>query len=557
MSRRLCLLATLAAAAAAGYSDFKEITVILKGCKGIDKGCVLFDGVMSNEQYGEFVQFGHTHIKNGHVELTMSDFKISDLKGLKYKSVIDGLTEAEAGSIDDWDWNDFEYWIHDLSFFGYYDLQHDCSKEAGVAEDADGIEWNLSDFEMKMVGLGVKACTTHQPTPFPWAEAYALAYSAFDSRRAASSAVGALDGAPDDVFDDGGLDGEGTTLYVMDSGVACAHSEFAGGRCTGILGYQWDVGSVDGVLPLNHCPKPEPVCEVWFYPPPTGARESCWSSWWWDPSVGSHGTHVASTAVGATLGVAPKASIVSVQVLESCGGWGSSFYQMKGLDAIIRHKKQHGVERAVVVASIGGPRDDFMNQFYAKAMREHDLLIVSAAGNDWGTNAVVITPASEETLLTVGALEPASSLFPYKRAWFSNTGDVVDVWATGVNVKGAVIVNATTTMKMDGTSMAAPLVAGVALQLRQRHPELSAMEIKEKLLCIAEQKDVLDVSPYSSISSSAVVSVARGAGSRCPADSGTDSTLNTFLFVLYVLAIVAVPTGAACLYARRVRKAAE
>ena len=94
-------------------------------------------------------------------------------------------------------------------------------------------------------------------------------------------------------------------------------------------------------------------------------------------------------------------------------------------------------------------------------------------------------------------------------------------------------------------------------QLRQRHPELSAMEIKEKLLCIAEQKDVLDVSPYSRISSSAVVSVARGAGSRCPADSGADSTLNTFLFVLYVLAIVAVPTGAACLYARRVRKAAE
>ena len=546
MSRRLCLLATLAAAA--GSSDYKEITVFRQGCKGMD--CILFDGVMSNEQHAEFRQSGYAYIKNGNAELMLSDYNISRFK---YKSA---LEEYEWWWID-WD-GDWEYWFHDPFYFQFFDWDYECSQEAGVVEDADAIGWAYADLEMQFGDLGMKACPTYQYTDISCKDFFGLTYKALDSRPAASSAVDALDGAPDGVFDDGGLDGEGTTLYVMDSGVACAHSEFAGRSCTGILGYQSDVGSVDGVLPLNHCPKPEPVCDVWFSSrPPAGARESCSSSWWWDPSVGSHGTHVASTALGATLGVAPKASIVSVQVLESCSDRGSPFYQMKGLDAIIRHKKQHGVERAVVVASIAGPRDDFMNQFYAKAMREHDLLIVPAAGNGGGTNAVVFTPASEETLLTVGALEPASSLFPPRRAWFSNTGDVVDVWATGVNVKGAVIVNATTTMKMDGTSMAAPLVAGVALQLRQRHPELSAMEIKEKLLCIAEQKDVLDVSPYSRISSSAVVSVARGAGSRCPADSGADSTLNTFLFVLYVLAIVAVPTGAACLYARRVRKAAE
>jgi oryzin len=108
--------------------------------------------------------------------------------------------------------------------------------------------------------------------------------------------------------------------------------------------------------------------------------------------------------------------------------------------------------------SLGGNYSSALNSAVASAVRG-GVTVVVAAGNNNG-NAIHFSPSSEPLAITVGAISSNDA-----RASFSNYGNVLDVFAPGVDVKSAWIGSPTATNTISGTSMATPHVAGLAAYL--------------------------------------------------------------------------------------------
>lgn len=127
-----------------------------------------------------------------------------------------------------------------------------------------------------------------------------------------------------------------------------------------------------------------------------------------------------------------------------------------------------------------------------KYAEQHDVLLVHAAGNDSKDNDIVknypmkyyadslgAILGEASNWITVGAT--SSGLDDNLLASFSNYGyKSVDVFAPGVKINSTM--PESTYKEQDGTSMAAPVVAGLAALLRSYYPELSAKEVKDIII---------------------------------------------------------------------------
>ncbi|GBG29584.1 Subtilisin-like protease 2 [Hondaea fermentalgiana] len=171
-----------------------------------------------------------------------------------------------------------------------------------------------------------------------------------------------------------------------------------------------------------------------------------------------HGTHCASTAAGATLGVAPKAEVVSVKVLNANGS-GSTSSVIRGIQWAV---EDAGETAAVISLSLGGGYSTAMNAAVESASELHFVAV--AAGNA-NKDACLVSPASAAgAVFTVGATDRND-----RRSSFSNYGPCVDIFAPGTSVKGAWIPGSASTKTISGTSMATPQVAGLAAQALEKH----------------------------------------------------------------------------------------
>ena len=84
------------------------------------------------------------------------------------------------------------------------------------------------------------------------------------------------------------------------------------------------------------------------------------------------------------------------------------------------------------------------------------VVVVVAAGNDYGQDACMYSPAGADKVITVAASNALDEV-----AYFSNLGPCIDVFAPGYNVKSIYKDSPNATTVMSGTSMASPHVAGV------------------------------------------------------------------------------------------------
>ncbi|MCX4819591.1 S8 family peptidase [Streptomyces sp. NBC_01142] len=218
--------------------------------------------------------------------------------------------------------------------------------------------------------------------------------------------------------------GAGATAYILDTGIEYAHAEF-GGRAT--FGYD-AIG--DG-----------------------RAGKDCQG----------HGTHVAGTVGGKTYGVARKANLVSVRVLD-CQGTGTWSGVVAGLDWVAANAKQP----AVLNASLGGSKSVVVNNA-ATALSDSGVLPVIAAGND-SVDACTVSPASALRVVTVGA----SSSFDAETD-FSNFGGCLSLYAPGAAIVSAKLGGGS--VALNGTSMASPHVAGVAALYKAAHPTAPPAEV--------------------------------------------------------------------------------
>lgn len=194
------------------------------------------------------------------------------------------------------------------------------------------------------------------------------------------------------------------------------------------------------------------------------------------PSVGSdtsdcngHGTHVAGTVASSTYGMATGAIVHPVRVL-NCAGSGNASYTIAGAIWIAANAPVN----SVVNLSLGGPYVAAVNQAMA-GLTASGRAVVVAAGND-SVNACGVSPASEPSVLTVGATDWTDT-----DADFSNYGSCLDLYAPGVQITSTSYLGGAGVLK-DGTSMASPHVAGAAALYWELHPDASGPAVQTAIL---------------------------------------------------------------------------
>lgn len=187
-----------------------------------------------------------------------------------------------------------------------------------------------------------------------------------------------------------------------------------------------------------------------------------------------HGTHVAGCASAVSdnsvgvAGIGFKCKIAPIKA-KSDGSASSS-----GLDATLGGMDYAVASKYVDVVnmSFGGAGSfSYTWQNLLNLAYQRGIIVVAAAGND-NTLADTYYPASYNHVICVGATNAND-----QKSWFSNYGATVDVVAPGSSIKSTTLwsINppAGGYASWDGTSMAAPIVAGVAALMLSANPGLS------------------------------------------------------------------------------------
>ncbi|WP_433437211.1 S8 family serine peptidase [Nonomuraea sp. CA-141351] len=207
-----------------------------------------------------------------------------------------------------------------------------------------------------------------------------------------------------------------------------------------------------------------------------------------------HGTHTASTVAGTGAasdgverGVAPQADLLVGKVLSN-KGMGQDSWVIAGMEWAAR------TEHAKVISmSLGDPsrhgQNDPVSQAVNRLSAETGALFVISAGNDGNNTSYHLgAPGTADAALTVGAVDGSDNLAQFSSAGprLLDDGLKPDITAPGVGVVAArsqYMANGSGYYTgLDGTSMAAPHVAGSAVLLAQKHPDWSGQQIKDALM---------------------------------------------------------------------------
>ena len=222
----------------------------------------------------------------------------------------------------------------------------------------------------------------------------------------------------DDTYDSGYPDGgAGVVVYVIDTGIRQTHEQFAPtGRA--FTSGDYDVFGGNG------------------------------------NDGDGHGSHCAGTVAGKDYGVAPRANIVGVRVLDD-DGYGSWAGIAEGMEKVAddcpggtsKSDTPFPGLRCVASMSLGGGGTSTMDNA-VKSLRDIGVPVIVAAGNNNG-DACEISPARAPKAFTVGSTTSSDV-----RSSFSNYGACVDIFAPGSGVLSAWYNSDTASNTISGTSMA-------------------------------------------------------------------------------------------------------
>lgn len=225
--------------------------------------------------------------------------------------------------------------------------------------------------------------------------------------------------------------GSGVTAFVIDTGVRVSHSQLTGRASNGYDAIEGDTVAQDG---------------------------------------NGHGTHVATTIAGSTYGVAKKARIVAVRVLDNNGS-GTTAGVIAGVDWVTRNHSGPSVANM----SLGGGASTTLDNAVRNSIASGVTYAV-AAGNS-GVNASSSSPARVTQAITVGATSNTDA----KASW-SNFGSVLDLFAPGVSITAGWHTGDSATNTISGTSMAAPHVAGAAAVYLSSRPTATPAQVSTALV---------------------------------------------------------------------------
>lgn len=202
-----------------------------------------------------------------------------------------------------------------------------------------------------------------------------------------------------------------------------------------------------------------------------------------------HGTHVAALAVGAYSGVATGARAISVRALD-CSGTGLCSDIISALNYVLTDTLEKGLRNSIAVLSVGSVNPTCAPTVQiTQILWENGIILTAAAGNS-NTDACTLYPALNTGTIAVGATDKEDRIFKG-----NNHGDCIDVFAPGVDILSAWGESSNFEYKVrTGTSMAAPIVAGIAALTIGADPSLTVNDVKHILIFSSTKDRILTFS---------------------------------------------------------------
>lgn len=235
--------------------------------------------------------------------------------------------------------------------------------------------------------------------------------------------------------------GKGVTVAVIDTGVDDSNKQLTGQIAPGGEDF---VGKTDGTKDLE-----------------------------------GHGTKVAGIIAAKEMkgtgfsGLAPAAKILPLRYT------GSGDEKKPGNSGTMARAINHAVGQDVDIINISSDTEKNQDppdlRAAIKKAVDAGILVVAASGNDGADGKSTKTyPASYDGVVAVAASDRND-----ERAFFSQAGDFVDIAAPGVGMVSTVPIGGQ--CSDDGTSFAAPYVAGVAALMMERYPEWDARQVVARM----------------------------------------------------------------------------
>ncbi|MCM1325623.1 MAG: S8 family peptidase [Bacteroidales bacterium] len=221
-----------------------------------------------------------------------------------------------------------------------------------------------------------------------------------------------------------------------------------------------------------------------------------------------HGTHVCgiicgsgSVSGGRFRGIAPRANLVVGKVLDGKGN-GCTEHMLQGLQWVLKMRQQYHIRILNISVGIG----ELQSKEKEKAIKnelervyDSGIIVICAAGNKGPESGSISSLGASRRFITVGCHDgDYYKDYPGRCDSYSGRGDAMstlrkpDIVAPGTNIvscnvfynrnRGRIL-NAY--VSKSGTSMATPIVSGVAALALEKNPFLTGEEFRKKLTATA------------------------------------------------------------------------
>jgi subtilisin family serine protease len=233
--------------------------------------------------------------------------------------------------------------------------------------------------------------------------------------------------------------GNGVTVYVVDTGIYRASTQFAG--VTVAAGYNFVNGNTDTT-----------DCD-------------------------GQGTAVASLIAGTTFGAAKGVTIVPLRVLD-CTGGGLASDLLTALDYIVANHAAGAPAIVDIGLGIQGALLPELDTAVQAVINAGITVVVAADFQD--ENACLSSPGDLPAAITVAASASGNA-----QAIGTSWGSCIDLYAPGENVSIADKIAPTSTATGSGTAYSAALATGVVAQILHEHPSWTPAQVSAQVSALA------------------------------------------------------------------------